>query len=256
MRRQREAAGTFPGVSGSSSLPGTLRNVGLTRSGATVTPYRLSASGRSQRLFWCGTRGMGATVIVLNSGLTGGIPTRACPPRGRACGAPPWSEGVLRCDRFSRSAPLLLTLLTALDTSPCRSPVLGRNTLNHLVDTIPCQPHHQRAPRQRVISRSWSRGDGVRAPSLSVFASSAAAPGTSSPLVLRVGGRKRFVHGLGSAHSRGGAAGVGQCCGESRDQDVEAAFEFRGAVVRRQDGCEAAQEGEVSDRQPVQAQAQ
>src|SRR5512133_1104224 len=43
---------------------------------------------------------------------------------------------------------------------------------------------------------------------------------------------------------------------QSGEQDVEAAFEFGGAVVGGQDGGEAAQDGKFTDRQPVQAQAQ
>jgi hypothetical protein len=48
----------------------------------------------------------------------------------------------------------------------------------------------------------------------------------------------------------------GQCGRQSDEQDVEAAFEFGGAVVGGQDGGEAAQDGKFADRQPVQARAQ
>jgi hypothetical protein len=44
--------------------------------------------------------------------------------------------------------------------------------------------------------------------------------------------------------------------GEPGEQDVQAAFEFGGAVVAGQDGGEAAEQGEVGDRQPVQAEPQ
>ena len=48
----------------------------------------------------------------------------------------------------------------------------------------------------------------------------------------------------------------GQCGGQPGQEDVEAAFEFGGAVVGGQDGGEAAQQREFADRQPVQAQPQ
>ena len=48
----------------------------------------------------------------------------------------------------------------------------------------------------------------------------------------------------------------GQCAGQPGKEDVEAAFEFGGAVVDGQDGGEAAEQGEFADRQPVQAQPQ
>ncbi len=56
----------------------------------------------------------------------------------------------------------------------------------------------------------------------------------------------------------GGARPVwrGQRGGQSGQEDVEAAFEFGGAVVGGQDGGEAAEQGEFADRQPVQAQPQ
>jgi hypothetical protein len=44
--------------------------------------------------------------------------------------------------------------------------------------------------------------------------------------------------------------------GEPGEQDVQAAFEFGGAVVAGQDRGEAAEQGEVGDRQPVQAEPQ
>src|SRR4029077_13146795 len=50
--------------------------------------------------------------------------------------------------------------------------------------------------------------------------------------------------------------GGGQQVSEAGEEDVEAALEFGGAVVRGQDGGEAAQQGEFADRQPVQAQPQ
>ena len=46
----------------------------------------------------------------------------------------------------------------------------------------------------------------------------------------------------------------GQGGGQPGEQDVEAAFEFGGAVVAGQDGGQAAEQGEVADRQPVQAE--
>ena len=44
--------------------------------------------------------------------------------------------------------------------------------------------------------------------------------------------------------------------GGAGKEDVEAAFEFGGAVVGGQGGGEAAEQGEFADRQPVQAQPQ
>ena len=49
----------------------------------------------------------------------------------------------------------------------------------------------------------------------------------------------------GLAGERGGQAG---------EEDVEATFEFGGAIVGGQDGSEAAEQGELADRQPVQSQ--
>src|SRR3984893_13039402 len=43
----------------------------------------------------------------------------------------------------------------------------------------------------------------------------------------------------------------GQGGGQPGEQDVEAAFEFGGAVVGGQDGGQAAEQGEVADREPV-----
>jgi hypothetical protein len=43
---------------------------------------------------------------------------------------------------------------------------------------------------------------------------------------------------------------------QAGQEDVEAPFEFGGAVVGGQDGSEAAEQREFADRQPVQAQAQ
>jgi hypothetical protein len=48
----------------------------------------------------------------------------------------------------------------------------------------------------------------------------------------------------------------GQGDGQPGQEDIEAAFEFGGAVIGRQDGGEAAEQGEFADRQPVQAQPQ
>src|SRR5580658_702513 len=45
-----------------------------------------------------------------------------------------------------------------------------------------------------------------------------------------------------------------ECVCQSCEQDVESAFELGGAVVGGQGGGEAAQQGEVADRQPVQAE--
>lgn len=54
---------------------------------------------------------------------------------------------------------------------------------------------------------------------------------------------------VGFSSPQGGwAVGMGQCGGQSRDQDVEAAFEFGGAVIRRQHGCETTQQRELADR--------
>jgi hypothetical protein len=44
--------------------------------------------------------------------------------------------------------------------------------------------------------------------------------------------------------------------GQSGEQDVETAFELGGAVVGGQDGGQAAEQREVADRQPVQAEPQ
>jgi|HubBroStandDraft_4_1064222.scaffolds.fasta_scaffold728298_2 hypothetical protein len=46
----------------------------------------------------------------------------------------------------------------------------------------------------------------------------------------------------------------GQRGGQAGEEDVEAAFEFGGAVVGGQDRSEAAEQGELADRQPVQSQ--
>jgi hypothetical protein len=43
---------------------------------------------------------------------------------------------------------------------------------------------------------------------------------------------------------------------EPGQEDAEPAFEFGGAVVAGQDGGEAAQQGDLADRQPVQAEAE
>ena len=56
----------------------------------------------------------------------------------------------------------------------------------------------------------------------------------------------RFLLGLAGVH--GG--------GQPGEQDVEAAFEFGGAVVGGQGGGEAAEQGEFADRQQVQAEPQ
>jgi hypothetical protein len=48
----------------------------------------------------------------------------------------------------------------------------------------------------------------------------------------------------------------GQGDGQPGQQDVEAAFEFGGAVVGRQDRSQAAEQGKLADRQAVQAQPQ
>ena len=58
-----------------------------------------------------------------------------------------------------------------------------------------------------------------------------------------------------SATSPVGPAG-GHGGGQPGEQDVEAAFEFGGAVVGGQDGGQAAEQGEVADREPVQAEPQ
>ena len=55
---------------------------------------------------------------------------------------------------------------------------------------------------------------------------------------------------------RAGLAWRGDGGGEPGEEDVEAAFEFGGAVVGGQGGGEAAQQGEFADRQPVQAEPQ
>src|SRR5260370_42395197 len=49
-------------------------------------------------------------------------------------------------------------------------------------------------------------------------------------------------------------SGRGQGGGQPGEQDVEAAFEFGRAVVGGQDAGQAAEQGEVTDRQPVQAE--
>ena len=43
-----------------------------------------------------------------------------------------------------------------------------------------------------------------------------------------------------------------ECGGESGEEDVEAAFEFGGAVVAGQDGSEAAQQGEFAGRGAIE----
>ena len=45
-----------------------------------------------------------------------------------------------------------------------------------------------------------------------------------------------------------------QLGGQAGEEDVEAAFEFGGAVVGGQVGGEAAQQGEFGEGQPVQAE--
>ena len=67
---------------------------------------------------------------------------------------------------------------------------------------------------------------------------------------VRAGQRPGGCAGAGGRVWPGG----GQGGGEAGEQDVEAAFEFGGAVVGGQDGGEAAEEGEFADRQPVQAE--
>ena len=72
--------------------------------------------------------------------------------------------------------------------------------------------------------------------------------------------RVRPVPGLCSAgevlYGLAGLAWAGQGGSEPGEQDVEAAFEFGGAVIRGQDGGQAAQQREFADWQPVQAQPQ
>ena len=46
----------------------------------------------------------------------------------------------------------------------------------------------------------------------------------------------------------------GHCGGQAGEEDVEAAFEFGGSVVGGQDGGESAQQRELGDREPVQAE--
>src|SRR3984885_1989258 len=65
--------------------------------------------------------------------------------------------------------------------------------------------------------------------------------------VLAAGGRGLARRGLAWRCEGGGQPG---------EQDVEAAFEFGGAVVAGQDGGQAAEQGEVADGQPVQAEPQ
>jgi len=65
--------------------------------------------------------------------------------------------------------------------------------------------------------------------------------GLSAAVGLRAGALPRRT----SRKSKGGD--------KSGKQDVEAAFEFCGAVVARQHGGETAQEGELADGQPVEA---
>ena len=57
-----------------------------------------------------------------------------------------------------------------------------------------------------------------------------------------------------SGGRRAGCGWRGQGGGQSGEQDVEAAFKFGGAVVAGQDGGQAAEQGEVADRQSVQAE--
>jgi hypothetical protein len=68
-------------------------------------------------------------------------------------------------------------------------------------------------------------------------------------LALIAGQRARCRAVAGGRVSPGGQGG-----GQPGEQDVEAAFEFGGAVVGGQDGGQAAEQGEFADRQPVQAE--
>lgn len=43
---------------------------------------------------------------------------------------------------------------------------------------------------------------------------------------------------------------------QAGDEDVEASFEFGGSVIACEDGGEAAEEGELSDRESMQAEAE
>src|ERR1700734_2017016 len=63
--------------------------------------------------------------------------------------------------------------------------------------------------------------------------------------------RGRSCPGAGGSGRLGGQGG-----GEAGEQDVEAAFEFGGAVVGGQDGGQGAEEGEVGDGEAVQAEAE
>ena len=55
---------------------------------------------------------------------------------------------------------------------------------------------------------------------------------------------------------RGGLLRLGsQCRCEPGQEDAGSAFGFGGAVVAGEDGDEAAQQGDLADRQPVQAEA-
>src|SRR5271154_839098 len=70
----------------------------------------------------------------------------------------------------------------------------------------------------------------------------------------RVRGVRRQAGGVLCWRGRAGLAWRGQGGGEPGEQDVEAAFELGGAVVGGQDGGQAAEQGEVGDRGPGQAQ--
>src|SRR5271166_5495826 len=54
----------------------------------------------------------------------------------------------------------------------------------------------------------------------------------------------------------GCSVGVGQGCHQAGEQDIEAAVECGGAVVGGQCRCQRTHQGELGDRQPVQAEAQ
>ena len=60
--------------------------------------------------------------------------------------------------------------------------------------------------------------------------------------------------GGGAARGAGRHVGEGEGGHQAGEEDVEAALELGGAVVGGQDGGEGAEQGELEDRQPVQAQ--
>ncbi len=82
-------------------------------------------------------------------------------------------------------------------------------------------------------------------------------PPRRTPGALGIGISSNAGRPPGPPGRRGGSGRLevgGQCGGQAGEEDVEAAFEFGGAVVGGQVGGEAAQQGEFGEGQPVQAE--